>query len=245
MGVSWSLGSWIPVLRRLPVSAGKAVALTIDDAPTPDATPQILELLDQHRAKATFFVSGCRLEPHFNLATEIIRRGHAVYAHGWEHIRLDKAGPIRMREDMERCEALLQRLRPTPFPYLVRLPKNGGYRNAGIHRALQAWSPGCQFAHWGTSTEDHLIAPRCRSLDDVESECRTEVQRLLADPRLPGSILLLHDQPINDRPGAEFKAAVTVTLVRLLLEELGQAGFSFGPVTPLTRQSWWSRFILV
>lgn len=245
MRVSWSLGAWLPVLRRLPEGEGRSVALTIDDAPTPDATPAMLDLLDRHNAKATFFLSGCRAAPNIDLVQEILRRGHWAYAHGWEHIRLDKAGTQRLVADMEKCEALLTRFRPTPEPYIVRLPQNGGYRNATVHRALARWKFGCQFAHWGTSTEDHLISPRCMGSQDVEPECRKEVERLLADPRLPGSILLMHDQPINERSGAEHKAAVSVTLTRLLLEGLSAAGFSFAPISPLAAQSLWSRFALV
>lgn len=245
MGISWSLGDWIPVLRRLPDGAGRAVALTIDDAPTPEATPQVLDLLDQYGAKATFFLSGCRAEPHVDLVRDIVRRGHWVYAHGWEHIRLDKAGNDRLRTDMERCEALLAQIRPTPQPYLVRLPQNGGYRKPSVHRTLKRWMPGCQFAHWGASTEDHLISPRCQRPEDVEPECRKEVERLLARPDLAGSILLMHDQPINERPGAQFKADVTITLTRLLLEGLTGAGYGFAPITPLAAQSWWTRFALV
>ncbi|MBC7905510.1 MAG: polysaccharide deacetylase family protein [Rhodospirillaceae bacterium] len=243
--ISWSLGSWLPVLRRLPDGGPKQIALTIDDAPTPDATPQMLDLLDRFGAKATFFLSGCRAEPHLDLVAEINRRGHQIYAHGWEHIRLDRAGPERLILDMDRCEALLSRFRPTPFPYLVRLPQNGGYRNTTVHRALARWQPGCQFAHWGASTEDHLISPRCTSAADVEPECRKEVDRLLAAPHLSGAILLMHDQPINERPGAEHKAAVTVTLTRLLLEGLTAAGFGFAPITPLAAQPVWARFALI
>lgn len=245
MRVSWSLGAWLPVLRRLPESSGRAIALTIDDAPTPDATPQVLDLLDRHGAKATFFMSGCRAEPNLELVAEIVRRGHWVYAHGWEHIRLDRAGTDRLTADMEKCEALLARFRPTPRPYIVRLPQNGGYRNATVHRALARWQPGCQFAHWGLSTEDHLISPRCTRSEDVEPECRKEVERLLADSCLPGAILLMHDQPINERPGAEHKAAITVTLSRLLLEGLTQAGFAFAPIAPSPARPLWSRFALV
>ncbi|MBC7952373.1 MAG: polysaccharide deacetylase family protein [Rhodospirillaceae bacterium] len=243
MRVSWSLGHWVPVLRRLP-QAGRVIALTIDDAPTPDATPAMLDLLDRFQAKATFFLSGCRAEPQLDLVEDIIRRGHQVYAHGWDHVRLDKAGPARLIADMERCEALLARFRPTPHPYIVRLPQNGGYRNGVVHRALARWQPGCQFAHWGASTEDHLISPRCTRPEDVEPECRKEVERLLAAPHLPGAIVLMHDQPINERPGAEYKAAVSVTLTRLLLEGLSAGGYSFAPIAPLPAQPWWSRFIL-
>ncbi|WP_254430985.1 polysaccharide deacetylase family protein [Magnetospirillum sp. LM-5] len=243
MGVSWSMGAWIPVLRRVP--GADSVALTIDDAPMPDTTPALLDLLESHGAMATFFLSGCRMEGHLALVADIIRRGHPVYAHGWDHIRLDKAGPVRLVDDMTRAESLLSGFRPTPSPYLVRLPQNGGYRNARIHRTLAQWKPGCQFAHWGTSTEDHLISTRCTDAGDVVRQCGIEVDRLMADPRLPGSILLMHDQPINERPGAIHKPAVTVTLMRLLLEGLAAKGLKTAPLQPLSAQPWWTRFMLV
>lgn len=244
MRISWSLGAWLPVLRHLP-EHDKQVALTIDDGPTPEATPAMLDVLDQYGHKATFFLSGFRAEARLDLVEDIIRRGHAVYAHAWEHIRLDREPMARLTADMERCEALLSRFRPKPDPYLVRLPKNGGYRNGRVHRTLARWTPGCQFAHWCLSTEDHMISTRCQTLEDVEPQCRTEVDRLLADPRLPGAIILMHDQPINDRPGAQFKAPVTVTLTRLLAEGLSAAGYRSVPLVPAPSQPLWARFALI
>jgi peptidoglycan/xylan/chitin deacetylase (PgdA/CDA1 family) len=227
------------------VPGAGTVALTIDDAPMPDTTPVLLDVLEQHGATATFFLSGCRMEGHLTLVADIIRRGHPVYAHGWDHIRLDKAGPVRLVDDMTRAELILSGFRPTPSPYLVRLPQNGGYRNAGVHRTLANWKPGCQFAHWGTSTEDHLISTRCTDPGDVIRECGREVDRLMADSRLPGSILLMHDQPINERPGALYKPAVTITLMRLLLEALAARGLKTAALQPLSAQPWWTRFMLV
>lgn len=244
MRISWSWAAWQPVIFRLP-RRGPDVALTIDDAPMPDTTPALLDLLDRFRVPATFFLSGCRLEGNLDLAAEIVRRGHAVYAHGWDHIRLDHAGPERLIADMDRCEALLATLRPTPRPYLARLPYNGGWRNRAVHRALARWQPGCQILHWGPSTEDHLIPTRCEADGDVERECRAEVERVLADPRLPGGILLMHDQPINERPGARFKPATTLALTRLLLEGLTGASYRLVPVAPKPPQPLWARFALL
>lgn len=221
------------------------VAITIDDAPMPDSTPVLLDLLDRFDAKATFFMSGFRAVTAGELIAETVKRGHAVYAHGWDHVRLDREPTSRLLDDMERCEALLAIHRPTPHPYLVRLPYNGGRRSARIHRALAKWRPGCALVHWGPSTEDHMTATRCNTAGDVEAECRSDVERLLADPRLEGGILLMHDQPINERPGAAFKPAITITMLRLLLEGLAQR--SLRPVTlpPPPAQAWWQRFILV
>lgn len=222
-----------------------SVAITIDDAPMPDSTPALLDLLDRFGAKATFFMSGCRAAPAEELVAETARRGHAIYAHGWDHVRLDREPTSRLLDDMERCEQLLARHRPTPSPYLVRLPYNGGRRSARIHRALQAWKPGCALVHWGPSTEDHMTVTRCSAPEDVERECAADVARLLADERLAGGILLMHDQPINDRPGAQFKPDVTVTMLRLLLEGLAQRGLACVALPPPPPQEWWRRFVLI
>ncbi|RAU21876.1 polysaccharide deacetylase family protein [Paramagnetospirillum kuznetsovii] len=221
-----------------------SVAITVDDAPMPDSMPEMLDLLDRFGAKATFFMSGCRAVAADDLVAETVRRGHAVYAHGWDHIRLDREAPERLTEDMARCEALLARHRPTPSPYLVRLPYNGGWRNARVHRTLAAWQPGCAVVHWSLSTEDHMISTRCAKPEDVESECRREVERLMSDPRLPGGIILMHDQPINERPGHAFKPAVTVTLMRLLLEGLAAKGLRSVILPAPPPQAWWRRFAL-
>lgn len=221
-----------------------SVAITVDDAPMPDSMPAMLDLLDRFGAKATFFMSGCRAVHADDLVAETVRRGHAVYAHGWDHVRLDRESPQRLAGDMERCEALLARHRPTPQPYLVRLPYNGGWRNARVHRTLARWQPGCAVVHWGPSTEDHMISTRCTRPEDVEPECKREVERLMNDPRLPGGIVLMHDQPINERPGAAFKPAVTVTLMRLLLEGLAAKGLRSVVLPPPPPHSWWRRFAL-
>lgn len=241
--ISWSLAAWQRVLNRLPSKSD--VALTIDDGPMPETTLGLLDLLDRFGVKATFFLSGCRLEGQEDVVRDIIARGHGVYAHGWEHIRLDAVESDRLIADMERCERILAQWRPTPSPYLVRLPYNAGWRNRGVHRALARWQPGCQIVHWSLSTEDHLISPRCVQPDDVERECQAEVKRVLADSRLPGGILLMHDQPINDRPGAEFKAQTTLTLMRLLLEGLQAAHYQLVPVVPSPPQPLWARFAML
>jgi peptidoglycan/xylan/chitin deacetylase (PgdA/CDA1 family) len=220
------------------------VAITVDDAPMPDSMPAMLDLLDRFDAKATFFMSGCRAVTAESIVAETVRRGHAVYAHGWDHVRLDREGPQRLLADMERCEELLARYRPTPDPYLVRLPYNGGWRSARVHRTLARWRPGCAVVHWGPSTEDHLISTRCTTAADVEPQCRREVERLMADPRLPGGVVLMHDQPINERPGGEFKPAVTVTLMRLLLEAVTARGLKPVVLPAPLPQEWWRRFAL-
>ena len=69
-----------PNLTRLPPAAiaHREVAITIDDGPDPDVTPQVLDLLDAAGAKATFFCIGWRARENPALCREIVARGHQV-----------------------------------------------------------------------------------------------------------------------------------------------------------------------
>jgi peptidoglycan/xylan/chitin deacetylase (PgdA/CDA1 family) len=70
----------------LPPEAGpKAVALTFDDGPDAEYTPQVLELLAEHGVVATFFCVGKRTERHPELVRRMVAEGHAVGSHSWSH----------------------------------------------------------------------------------------------------------------------------------------------------------------
>lgn len=61
------------------------LALTIDDGPNPAITPQILDLLDAYRIKASFFVVGSLAATHPDIIRDIVRRGHTVGNHTYSH----------------------------------------------------------------------------------------------------------------------------------------------------------------
>ncbi len=61
------------------------IALTFDDGPNPEYTPQVLDLLGQHKAKATFFCIGQHIEKHPELFKRIITEGHSVGNHTYSH----------------------------------------------------------------------------------------------------------------------------------------------------------------
>jgi peptidoglycan/xylan/chitin deacetylase (PgdA/CDA1 family) len=82
-----------PNWTRLPADAAARgeVALTIDDGPDPAVTPQVLDILDAHGVRATFFCIGQNVARYPDLAREIVRRGHAVENHSdrhWWHFAL-------------------------------------------------------------------------------------------------------------------------------------------------------------
>lgn len=61
------------------------VYLTFDDGPTPDTTPAILDVLQRHRARATFFVVGRQAAQHPDLVRRMIAEGHVVGGHTFHH----------------------------------------------------------------------------------------------------------------------------------------------------------------
>jgi peptidoglycan/xylan/chitin deacetylase (PgdA/CDA1 family) len=65
----------------------KAVYLTFDDGPIPEATPFILDTLKEYGAKATFFMVGDNVRKHPELYDRIIAEGHQVGNHTHNHIQ--------------------------------------------------------------------------------------------------------------------------------------------------------------
>lgn len=62
------------------------IALTFDDGPDPQWTPQILDVLAKHQAHATFFAIGSKVNQHPDLAARVIGAGHEIGAHTFTHI---------------------------------------------------------------------------------------------------------------------------------------------------------------
>jgi peptidoglycan/xylan/chitin deacetylase (PgdA/CDA1 family) len=65
---------------------GKTLYLTFDDGPHPEATPFVLDLLEQYQAKATFFCIGKNVVEHRHLYNGIVERGHRVGNHTFRHL---------------------------------------------------------------------------------------------------------------------------------------------------------------
>ena len=89
-------------------TADKVVALTFDDGPDPVHTVPVLDALDRRQVKATFFMMGRNVERHAAVAREVVRRGHEVGNHSFSHPKLILMSPARVRQEIERTDALLR-----------------------------------------------------------------------------------------------------------------------------------------
>jgi polysaccharide deacetylase family protein (PEP-CTERM system associated) len=66
-------------------------------------TNSLLDLLDEVRARATFFLLGMSAEKHPDLVREIARRGHEPACHGYAHTRVYEQSPNEFAKDVARA----------------------------------------------------------------------------------------------------------------------------------------------
>ncbi len=83
------------------------IFLTFDDGPVPDTTPWLLDLLDEYKAKATFFLIGKNAEKNPDLYQRIIKNGHMVGNHTYSHVSGWKLGFKKYIEDINLASKIL------------------------------------------------------------------------------------------------------------------------------------------
>ncbi|HID96998.1 MAG TPA: polysaccharide deacetylase family protein [Thermodesulfobacteriaceae bacterium] len=157
------------------VETDEAVAaLTFDDGPHPIYTPQLLDILDRHKAKATFFMVGKAAGNHRNIVKMASRAGHAIGNHSWGHHNLK-----RIASRLRRLKWLLASAWTTA-PYGCRLfrPPYGAYNNSICYDAslLQY-----RIILWNASAQDWI------------PQDSNQIARKIEDRMAPGTIFLLHD----------------------------------------------------
>jgi len=91
------------------VTERKVVLLTFDDGPkAPETLDPLLDTLDEHRAKAIFFVNGYRVKAHPELLKTIDERGQTIGNHSWDHIELKKAKPAEIKKQIESVQEIVE-----------------------------------------------------------------------------------------------------------------------------------------
>jgi peptidoglycan/xylan/chitin deacetylase (PgdA/CDA1 family) len=182
------------------------VALTFDDGPNPDATRRVLELLDRHGVRATFFVWGERAQSHPDVVREVLDGGHSVQPHCWAHVSHWTLAPAAIRADIDAVSALLAQI-GAPRATLWRPPY--GQALAGSTRAIAA-ERGLALAGWTINPRDYAGGGAAAMYAEVKGSFAGEER----------SVLLLHD---GHRESGRLKrrpdATNTVELVAMLLED--------------------------
>lgn len=189
-----------PNVTRLPDDAALRgeVAITIDDGPDPDVTPQVLDILDRHEAKATFFCIGRRAEKFPELCREIVRRGHVIENHSLSHQWFfSLRGSRGIHREVHEAQKVLSEI-SGQTPRFFR--PTAGLRNASLQPVL---------AHCGL----RLCSWSKRGFDTRNGEADA-VFASLTHGLKGGDILLLHDG--NAARDMDGKPVILDVLPRLL-----------------------------
>ena len=92
------------------VTGRKMVALTFDDGPHPVHTNAILDVLEKHNARATFFDVGYLIEKYPDVTRREAALGCEVGSHSWQHDNFNKMKDDAIKADVARIDALFQKV---------------------------------------------------------------------------------------------------------------------------------------
>lgn len=211
--------SWVTLHRQYPSSFllngprnRKQIALTFDDAPDPRFTPQILDVLARYGVCATFFVVGERAAKHPELLRRIVKEGHIVGNHSYNHPVFSKLPISKFQSQIWQTDEVIKRIAGIS-PLLIR-PPYGELLPQQIR-----WGKGTGFTivNWDVDSEDWRKNP---SSSKVLANIRKTLQ--------PGSIVLQH------AGGGEGQSLIgTIDALPVLIEQLQGKGYDIVTVPEL------------
>lgn len=203
--------SWVILQKKFPnvfMTNGKRdrkiVALTFDDAPDPRFTPAILDVLAKYHICATFFVVGERAAKHPELVDRIIKEGHVIGNHSYNHSVFSTLSMYQFEQQIWKTDAIIRRItgvspnfiRP---PYGELLPKQVAWGKVN----------GFTIVNWDVDSEDWKKNP---SSARVLANIRKTLQ--------PGSIILQH---AGGGEGQDLSG--TINALPVLIEYLQGSGY--------------------
>lgn len=195
----------------------KFAYLTFDDGPSTN-TEQILNILQQHGVKATFFVIGSETEYGKHLYRRMVEEGHAIGLHSYNHVY----GDVYKSEDgfMESMYQLRDLIEATTGvkPDILRFPGGSNTTYASRHGGpdlaanltARIHKEGMQYFDWNVSSQD-ATKPLVDTRVIVDSTLRGAQGRNQA-------IVLLHDAPAKK---------TTVEALPAIIEGLKSQGYTF------------------
>ena len=166
----------------------KEIAISFDDGPATNFTPQILQLLKEENIKAAFFCIGNRIPGNEKIVKQLQEDGHIIGNHSYSHhFWFDMFSSKKMLEDMQLMDQTMKAitgLQPRLFrpPYGVTNPNlkkaiiNGNYTPVGwsvrsmdtviknetklLHKIKAGLKPGAVFLFHDTSNTTLQVLPR-------------------------------------------------------------------------------------
>ena len=203
------------------------LALTFDDGPHPEYTPELLGILAKYGARATFFMVGELAVKHPELVHAAALAGHTIANHSWAHVSFPLLTPRECRDQLRRCEEALS-------PYGAKLFRPP-YCHQTVSSRWHTFRAGYDVVGFSIHAEDWL--PR-------SEEWMTE--RLVRQAR-PGAIVILHDNIYRSvLPEAKHDRKPMLRALERALDRL-QGQYQFVTVPELLRwgkplrENWYQR----
>ena len=179
----------------------KAVALTIDDGPSPVYTPQILAILHRYGVIASFSMIGRNAAAYPGVAREVAAAGHMIVNHTWHHYNLRSMPAAGVQDEIAQATDAIHAATGE------RPACSGALRGMGACR-VQLLRAGRPDPAGLVGRPARLVAPGVRAI----------VRTIVSDTRT-GSVILEHDGG-GDR-------SQTVAALKIWLPRLLDAGYQF------------------
>ncbi len=181
----------------------KTIYLSFDDGPSPKITGQILELLAEFNAKATFFCVGENLLRYPETGAQIISEGHTIGNHTLRHSKGWNT-PIKIYiDEIDQTQHIINRLQPNA-PKLFRPP----YGRITPKQISELTSRGYEIVLWSELSCDY----------DPNVNIQKSIGALSKNSK-SGSIVVFHD--------SEKAAAQVLQILPAYLQKMSESGFGF------------------
>ena len=193
----------------------RRLALTYDDGPNDPYTGRLMEVLDRHGVKATFFLLGSFVEQRPDLARALAEAGHAVGNHSWDHPNLIFASAAETVRQIARTQQAI--IDATGVEPVLFRPPFGGRRPGSLRIAR---SLGLQPVMWNVSCYDWKPI----SAADIAGRAERQIRG--------GNVILLHDGE-HHRIGVDRSRSIEAT-ERILSRYKGE-GYEFVTVPEMMK----------
>lgn len=188
----------------------KWIAITFDDGPNPTYTPQILDLLKQYQAKATFFVLGKRVQMYPAIAIREVNEGHEIANHTFDHHFLKNYPAQKLVDEIRQTQEVIFDI-TEQMPHVFRPP--GGFYNDALLHSMKEDKLTVVMWSWYQDTRDW----RKPGADKIVAQVLGNVHN--------GDIILFHD--------LQGDCSQTVEALKRILPELQKQGYQFLTVSDL------------